>query len=150
MVKRLMLLLVAVAAVAVALPVAASAWGGEGHTQFHSPRLGVAGVVASNTGGVATFKLLDGSMVSGKLSDMTRIFCIFPAGAKRTAAHDSRARGDNPADQNGSGDSGQGLGDNRPIHSCSAGDVSPGRRLAEALLSITPDNSNWRLVIVYL
>jgi|SRR5579884_503158 len=80
---------------------------------------GVAGRITSHTGNRVEVALLDGSTLTGTITDATKIVCIRHVDGRLALAH------------------------------CMAGDLKPGRRIADGLLEVTPRGSFWRLIVVW-
>jgi hypothetical protein len=68
-----------------------------------APANETAGTVASFTNGVLTIKLIDGSMVAGKVTEGTRIECRSAASNAITADDHGENRGEDGADNSGPG-----------------------------------------------
>jgi hypothetical protein len=115
-----------------------------------------AGTIASFEGGVLKITLADGSTVSGKVTEATRIECgVCPnegsGGSYQGEGHDGFVRGD---DERGSGqdqgdDDGPGSNEGEPSEAaCGQAALKPGAKVAEAELGVTSAGSIWQNVVL--
>jgi hypothetical protein len=121
---------------------------------------GTAGTVASFENGVLTIRLNDGSIVSGKVTEQTRISCL-AAGASQSGDDDQGAGDDQPGQQSGEQGNPDGAqfqhdqqdavissedsGDNEDnMQSCDTSALKAGAVVQEAELLIGGSGSIWR------
>jgi hypothetical protein len=103
---------------------------------------GVAGRILSHTGSTVAVTLLDGSVATGTVTDASKVFCVRHTGSS-TGAMRSERRHEGFRDAAWARDKGL------AIVPCSPGDLTPGRRIAGALLQITPSGNFWRFIVVW-
>jgi RNase P/RNase MRP subunit p29 len=154
--KRVILAAAATLACA-ALPASAVARGhesGREHAREHarqhnegfglrSETPGVAGRIVSHTGNTVAIRTLDGSVDTGIVTDATKVFCVRHTSSGSGTMRREHGRHEGFRDAAWARDAGL------AIVPCSPGDITPGRRIAGALLAITPSGNVWKFIVVW-
>lgn len=104
---------------------------------------GVAGTIVSHAGSAVAIRTLDGSVDSGLVTDATKVFCVRHTSSGAGQMRSERGRHEGLRDAAWAGDAGL------AVVPCSPGDIKPGRRIAGALLAITPGGNLWKFIVVW-